>query len=158
MRCRLLSPMGAVYVRQSVCHECTEWPPAAMRTWDSASLCRVIRWSLCQTTLATGYKYEMCSAAEQWKKLLTSRLRSLLGGCTTKTQLSFGSWDTSRDLLTKFKYSLALWPISNGVWINHMPNASTVSKFIKNSNDATLTSSTSVPVEHKHCFSVVDSQ
>jgi len=40
-------------VCQSVCHECTEWPRKAKRTRDSASLCGVIRCSLCHTTLAT---------------------------------------------------------------------------------------------------------
>jgi len=32
--------------------ECTEWPHTVKPTWDSASLCGVIRCSLCQITLA----------------------------------------------------------------------------------------------------------
>jgi len=38
----------------SVCHQCTEW-----HRWDSASLCWVIRCSLCQITLAYCYHF-MC--------------------------------------------------------------------------------------------------
>jgi len=57
VRCRLLLPMWAVSVRQSVCLSVTNAPnnsgPARWTRLDSASVYGVIRCSLCQITLAS---------------------------------------------------------------------------------------------------------
>jgi len=49
----IVTDVRSASVSQLVRHECTDWPRKVKPTWDSTSLCRVIRYSLCQITLAS---------------------------------------------------------------------------------------------------------